>query len=371
MKINIKQGKEEGIVAKDEVIPISLEDKRKKTFEATVGSMSKSEYLNKDDYCDMAIVSITLDPANKDGLKLWQDKLEDLEEKKTNLYLLVDAHSGNTDKEVIYHGQNSDKDGKPDTTTKKNYWLDMGTTWFELKKKTPIIVLDPGHGYLKGSTGAVSYIYTYNISLPKGEDPQTGTSNVEELPQYVLDEPKKWIISKREDPIRSERFLVYDVALELKKLLKNEGITVFLTRNERGPIPGSDDSATRKERIDFANDNSADYFISIHADGASSNASGAHVIYPKVSDADTVHKSKELAMDIFTYYNVIKVESGSPKEDIRGLQILRNSNNTVKKVLVELGFVTSPSDAKALFSNIKKIANQISQGIIKNINEKF
>lgn len=133
LKINIKQGKEEGIVAQDNVIPVTIEDKRKQTFEVKVGSMSSSDYLNKNDYCDMAIVKITMDPANKEDLKSWNDKLENLEGKKTKLYLLIDAHSGNTDKEVIYHGQNPDKDGKPDTSTKKNYWLDMEGKWFQLK----------------------------------------------------------------------------------------------------------------------------------------------------------------------------------------------------------------------------------------------
>ena len=82
----------------------------------------------------MAIAKITIDPANKEDLKSWNDRLENLEWKKTNLYLLIDAHSGNTDKEVIYHGQNPGKDGKPDISTKKNYWLDMEGKWFELKK---------------------------------------------------------------------------------------------------------------------------------------------------------------------------------------------------------------------------------------------
>ncbi len=82
----------------------------------------------------MAIAKITIDPANKEDLKSWNDRLENLEGKKTNLYLLIDAHSGNTDKEVIYHGQNPDKDGKPDTSTKKNYWLDMDRKWFQLHK---------------------------------------------------------------------------------------------------------------------------------------------------------------------------------------------------------------------------------------------
>ncbi|OCG46046.1 hypothetical protein A9G35_05990 [Gilliamella sp. Choc5-1] len=52
---------------------------------------------------------------------------------------------------------------------------------------------------------------------------------------------------------------------------------------------------------------------------------------------------------------------------VRNLQVLRASNKTKRKVLVELGFITSPKDAKALFSNIDLIARQLYEGLLKNI----
>lgn len=71
------------------------------------------------------------------------------------------------------------------------------------------------------------------------------------------------------------------------------------------------------------------------------------------------------------YYNVVKVESNSPKKDIRGLRVLRTTNKTKRKTLVELGFVTSPSDAKKMFSNIDLIAKQLVKGLIENIKVNF
>ena len=84
--------------------------------------------------------------------------------------------------------------------------------------------------------------------------------------------------------------------------------------------------------------------------------------YPNISPAnknDISNNCKTFASDIFSFYNVVNVEKNSPKEDIRGLQVLSNSNTTPIKVLVELGFVTSPKDANAMFSSIDKIAQQL------------
>ena len=64
---------------------------------------------------------------------------------------------------------------------------------------------------------------------------------------------------------------------------------------------------------------------------------------------------------------MVPVEPSSPKKDVRNLQVLRNSNKTNRKVLIELGFVTSPKDAKALFSNIDLIAQQLYKGLLKNL----
>ena len=40
-------------------------------------------------------------------------------------------------------------------------------------------------------------------------------------------------------------------------------------------------------------------------------------------------------------------------------------------MLVELGFLTNPREAKSLFSNIDKIADQLAKGLIYNIENSY
>lgn len=368
VEINIQD--REGIIAKDKYGLVTvLQDGKDKSgeFSAKVGADN------------LAVFKLEMKAKDDKTTEDWRKKIAASKDKKAYLCILVDAHSRNAGIIVQYNGKNPEGDSGSAKAGKQNYWLDTKGDWFELRKKIPVIVIDPGHGYTVGNTGAVSFIYTYKVQGADGKEvidaatkkAKTASADVLKLPQYVLDAPDTWIVSKKEDPNHSERFLVYDVSAKLKSLLEIAGYTVFITR-ERGPIKGSDSETTRAARISLANDNKADYFISIHADGAAGNTTtGSHVIYPSSSDATLTTNTSELATDIFSSYNVVTVESNSPKKDNRGLQVLGTSNKTKRKVLVELGFVTSPKDAKALYSNIDNIATQLKNGLVININKHF
>ena len=63
---------------------------------------------------------------------------------------------------------------------------------------------------------------------------------------------------------------------------------------------------------------------------------------------------------------MVPIQADSPKHDERRLDVLKDINKAKRKVIVELGFVSSPKDAKALFSNIDLIAHQLYKGLLKN-----
>jgi N-acetylmuramoyl-L-alanine amidase len=340
------------------------------------GADKKGEFKTSVNEKGEAVFKLQMKPsADEKAIKVWRDKIGDSTNKKALLCILVDAHTSNPGFTINYLGKNPSSDNTSAKASFPNYFLDMQGKWFELRRKNPVIVIDPGHGYTKGNTGAVSWIYTYKTKGSDGKEVLdiskkvvSEKAGIMNLPQYVIDEPVKWILSVKEDPLNSERFLVYDVAIQLKNILDKKGYITFITR-ARGPIVGSDDGASRKLRIDIAKNNKADYFLSLHADGLDGfNSSGSHVIYPSKDFVE----SKELATDIFSSYSVVSVESQSPKIDIRGLQVLSQIENTTKrKILIELGFVTTPKDAKALFSNIGLIGIQLSEGLELNIKKKF
>jgi len=104
LEVNIKQGKEDGVTTKNGSLKVLKEDKEVEKIEIITGEYSKKDYLNKDDFKDLAITKITLRPKEDSKLKEWNDQLEKLKDKKTYLYLLVDAHTSNSDSEVSYNG---------------------------------------------------------------------------------------------------------------------------------------------------------------------------------------------------------------------------------------------------------------------------
>lgn len=336
--------------------------------------MEVGNYKDKGGTVNQAIAKIELFSANKKVQERYNKYLIDSVDKKIQIFMEVDADGNGEMKCGVcynlekYYGNFGDD---------PNFWYRGEGAWFEVKQKKPIIVVDPGHGYTKGTTGAVCRIYTHKVKDKDGNPAKDSkgnfinqSSDIMQLPQYVIDDYNTWVVSEKEDSSRNERGLVFDVSLKLAQLLKNKGYNCILTRTER-VINGNDNGTTRAERIKKANDNTADYFISIHADGGSFTSTGSHTIYPNTSDNDVLIKSKKLAEDIFKYYDVVNVDEESPKKDVRGIQVLKSSNKTKRMVLVELGFLTNPQDAKKMFSNIDKIAEQLAKGLLYNIENDF
>ncbi|MCF6349803.1 MAG: TIGR02594 family protein [Flavobacteriaceae bacterium] len=133
LQINIKQGQEKGIVKKDEALTVQQNDKDVVAIEATTSDMCHTDYLNKDDFKDLAIAKIKLAPKDKDKLKLWNDSLKDLTDKKTSLFLLISV-TCQDGTPVVYNGENPAINGELDKRSTPNYWLDVDGKWFEVKK---------------------------------------------------------------------------------------------------------------------------------------------------------------------------------------------------------------------------------------------
>ncbi|RPH05979.1 MAG: N-acetylmuramoyl-L-alanine amidase [Alphaproteobacteria bacterium TMED93] len=218
-------------------------------------------------------------------------------------------------------------------------------------KKTFIITLDPGHGGL--DPGAVRYSYR-------------------------------------------EKDITLLAAKELKGLLEKKGYKVFLTRNK-------DEFVSLRKRRNIAKNNSSDLFISIHVDSVKKKSTRGTSIYTlsdKASDKVTAMLAerenkvdliagidKEVDNEVFSilldlqrrdtknasasfaeiYVNKVRKNGyRSLRRPHRqaGFAVLKSPD--IPSVLVELGFLSNPKDAKYL-SNKKsraRVLKALSEAIV-------
>lgn len=193
-----------------------------------------------------------------------------------------------------------------------------------------------------------------------------------------------------------EKVVVLQIANELKKILKSRGYRVYMTRS-------NDKFLKLRERTRYANKKKADLFISIHANAVGrKNASKVHGIECYYLDKSRSNKAKKVAafensadMSEMDYYgkesflhtlsshNIIA--SNKLAIDLQGgmLSSLRKSYKNVKdggarpapfwvlvgaqmpSVLVEVGFISNPMEAKRLVNRDyqKKIAAGLANGV--------
>lgn len=225
-----------------------------------------------------------------------------------------------------------------------------------IKKK--IIVIDPGHG--GKDSGAIGY--------------------------------KKHIYEKN---------IVFKISKELSKILKQKGYTVYLTRNK-------DTFIKLRHRTEYANKKNADIFISVHANAIpkssdTDNAFGIETYFlspSKNERAEQVAAKENIKdMDDMNHYGKDSFLNFLNREKILAsnklgidlqqgtLSVLRKKYSQVKDggvrkgpfwvlvgaqmpaVLVEVGFVSNPMEAKRLTDS--KYQKHFAQGMAEGIERYF
>ncbi len=157
----------------------------------------------------------------------------------------------------------------------------------------------------------------------------------------------------------TEQTITYNVGQELATLLRqNPDFEVRLSRNDPSTVLGTSNSTSLAARVNDANAWGADYFISIHTNASSNpDASGTEAFaYSSPSRAFS------LGEDIV---EGISAATGLRNRGMKvrpGLYVLRRT--AMPAVLVELGFITSPSDAALMNSRPDLFARGIYNGIV-------
>ncbi len=130
LKLNIKQGVEKIIADVDQIVAVQVGEAHRGSIEIETGNFAAgTEAQNKADFADFAILELIIKPNDAESAKQWNKAIAESTDKNAKLYLLVDAHSGNTDIPehlFSYYGKNIGTQSIP------NRWLDLDGLWFEL-----------------------------------------------------------------------------------------------------------------------------------------------------------------------------------------------------------------------------------------------
>lgn len=153
---------------------------------------------------------------------------------------------------------------------------------------------------------------------------------------------------------RQEKDDVLRLALEVARILRNEGVDVVLTRT-------TDITQSPIEKARLANEQGVDFFISLHRNSSPTpnQYSGVETLVYDDSGVKT-----EMAENI----NVRLEGAGFRNLGIKerpGLVVLRRTQ--MPALLVEAGFINSDEDNRTFDENFEQIAQAIADGILDTL----
>lgn len=158
-----------------------------------------------------------------------------------------------------------------------------------------------------------------------------------------------------------EKDIVLPVSLMVGEYLTKKGVEVIYTRNSDNIMWPSNTTQNLQSRVDISNKYNPDIFVSIHANKYTN--SSAHGIETYYYQGDPL--SEDLARKIQS--NLVN-DTGRYNRGIKsgnGLYVIRNTK--APAVLVELGFISNPTEQKLLVSeaNQRIYANAVAKGILQ------
>ncbi|MGM9643224.1 MAG: N-acetylmuramoyl-L-alanine amidase [Eubacteriales bacterium] len=157
-----------------------------------------------------------------------------------------------------------------------------------------------------------------------------------------------------------EQDLVYAIGQELASLLRANGnFEVRLSRPTPQTQIGSSNNSSLRQRVEDANSWGADYFISLHTNASASPDAGGveSLVFSSPSRAASLGAdiSKGVSEATGLRDRGVKVRSG--------LYVLRKTE--MPAVLVELGFISNPSEAALMRDRPDLFAQGVYNGIIE------
>ena len=149
----------------------------------------------------------------------------------------------------------------------------------------------------------------------------------------------------------SERELNMQVAVKLKAKLEAQGYKVIMTRNS-SDRETADVTESLTKRVNIANNAGADLFVSLHHNSATAAASGVEVYYSSKSQDENfggVYSNSKLSASMNLAKSIsesITSSTGAINRGAKDGNLFVCRNTTMPSVLVELGFISNPDEAK-------------------------
>ncbi len=171
----------------------------------------------------------------------------------------------------------------------------------------------------------------------------------------------------------SERDLNMQLTVKLKAKLESQGYTVIMTRDESDR---ETESVTQSltDRMNIANNSSAELFVSLHHNSATAVASGVEVYYsskPQDQNFGGASSNYKLSTSMSLASSVASAITNSTGAINRGAKdgnLFVCRNTTMPSILIEFGFITNPYEAQKCADpsyqdlEVSAVANVISSG---------
>ena len=269
-----------------------------------------------------------------------------------------------------------------------------------------VIVIDPGHGHTRGDTGTSVRLYTHRVR--EGERDVDKRVNIHTIPDTAVNDPNtrfatnpanNEILADSRYANWNEREIVFELATQMKEELDKKGCYEVLLTRQVARAVGRDDNEELFRRNRFANDNNADYFISLHLEGDPNDVGARGAFYMYRDNDPHLSYTHALGKDLTRYLR--PAISGSndfiPITDARQARLAifssdrRLGNHTKHKALIEIGTLTNPFDARILVEDedvrvraraedrviegrgavLSAICEQLLKGLYENIERNF
>ncbi|MGH0430584.1 N-acetylmuramoyl-L-alanine amidase [Bacillus hominis] len=183
----------------------------------------------------------------------------------------------------------------------------------------------------------------------------------------IIDPGHGGIDSGNQGVYEKESQIVLDTSLRLQKIFeKKTPFTVLLTRDD-DTRPGSSAPESLQKRVEFAQKNNGDIFVSIHGNGSQyKNGQGTETFYYAATTRATNPNTEESRLLAEKIQKRLVTALGTKDRGVKEGDLYVIRENTMPAVLAELAFVDNTSDASKVATpeQRQRAAEAIYQGIL-------